>query len=93
MARLLLPETPGESAIRRVTALVLSVWMLLTGCTGSRYPSYSQPGPIETDFTQDSCAQDSQAAGASTVLGSEVAAQREATRHRMCMEARGWTAE
>ncbi len=79
----------------RVAALIFSVWVLLSGCSGDTYPSYSKLGSIETDFKQDSdaCMQDFGAASASTAPASPEDAKREASRYRMCMEARGWTAE
>ena len=83
----------------RLAVLVFSVWVLLAGCTGPTY-SYSKPGSSSLDFKQDSyaCLQESRvswgAAGGLMIAAAQADAKREANRlYRMCMEARGWTAE
>jgi hypothetical protein len=68
----------------RLAAVVFSGWVLLSGCTGPTY-SYSKPDGSPMDFKQDSyaCVQDA-----------SIDAKRQANRlYKMCMEARGWTAE
>ena len=68
----------------RLAAVVFSGWVLLSGCTGPTY-SYSKPDGRPMDFKQDSyaCVQDA-----------IIDAKRQANRlYKICMEARGWTAE
>jgi len=68
----------------RLAAVVFSGWVLLSGCTGPTY-SYSKPDGSPMDFKQDSCA---------CVQDASIDAKRQANRlYKMCMEARGWTAE
>jgi hypothetical protein len=81
----------------RFMALVLGV-VLFAGCAGPTY-SYSKAGSNVADFRQDSCAcvQEPRmswgAGGNPMVVGTSTAAKQEAILYRMCMEARGWTAE
>jgi len=81
----------------RLAALVFSAWVLLSGCTEPIY-SYSKPGATEMDWKQDSyaCVQGSGTFAGGTGLVSVGAAtdnRREISRlYKMCMEARGWTA-
>ena len=68
----------------RLAALVFSAWVLLAGCTGPTY-TYSKPDGSPMYFKRDSyaCVQDA-----------SIDAKRQAYRlYKMCMEARGWTAE
>jgi len=68
----------------RLAAVVFSAWVLLSGCAGPTY-SFSKPDGRSMDFKQDSyaCVQDA-----------SIDAKRQANRlYKMCMEARGWTAE
>ena len=82
----------------RLAALVFSAWVLLSGCTGSTY-SYSKAGSNVADFRQDSyaCVQEPRmswgASGNPMIVGASTDAKQEATLYRMCMEARGWTAD
>jgi hypothetical protein len=82
----------------RLAALVLSAWALLSGCTGAAY-SYSKAGSDVVDFRRDSdaCVQEPRmswgASGNTMIVGASTDAKQEATLYRMCMEARGWTAE
>jgi hypothetical protein len=81
----------------RLAALVLSAWVLLSGCTEPIY-SYSKPGATLMDWKQDSysCVQEPGTLAGGTGLVSVGAAtnnRRETSRlYKMCMEARGWTA-
>ena len=82
----------------RLAALVLSAWVLLSGCTGAAY-SYSKAGSDVVDFRRDSdaCVQEPRmswgASGNPMIVGASIDAKREASKlYRMCMEARGWTA-
>jgi hypothetical protein len=81
----------------RFMALVLGV-VLFTGCAGPTY-SYSKAGSNVADFRQDSyaCVQEprmSWGAGGNPIsVGASTDAKQEVTLYRMCMEARGWTAE
>jgi len=78
-------------------ALVLGA-ALLAGCTGPTY-SYSKAGSDVADFRRDSsaCVQEPRmswgASGNPMIVGASTDAKQEATLYRMCMEARGWTAE
>jgi hypothetical protein len=68
----------------RLAAAVFSAWVLLSGCADPTY-SYSKPDGSSTDFKLDShaCVQDA-----------SIDAKRQANRlYKLCMEARGWTAE
>ena len=82
----------------RLGALVLSAWGLLSGCTAPSY-SYSKAGADLAAFRQDSysCVQEPRVSLGTTanpiVLGASVDARREAKLYRMCMKAKGWTAE
>ncbi len=82
----------------RLAALVFSAWVLLSGCTGPAY-SYSKAGPDADDFRRDSyaCVQEPRvswgASGNPMIVGASIDAKRETSKlYRMCMEARGWTA-
>ncbi len=81
----------------RFMALVLGV-VLFAGCAGPTY-SYSKAGSNVADFRQDSyaCVQKPRmswgAGGNPMIVGASTDAKQEATLYRMCMEARGWTAE
>jgi hypothetical protein len=81
----------------RLAALVFSAWVLFAGCTGPTY-SYSKTGSNVADFRQDSyaCVQEPRmswgASGNPMIVGASTDAK-QATLYRMCMEARGWTAE
>jgi hypothetical protein len=82
----------------RLAALVFSAWVLLSGCTGPTY-NYSKAGSNLADFRQDSyaCVQEPRmswgASGNPVIVGASTDAKQEATLYRMCMEARGWTAD
>lgn len=80
-------------------AAILVVAVLLAACTGPTY-SYTKAGSAVADFRRDSnaCVHEPRMSwGASenpTIVGASTDARREANRlYRMCMEARGWTAE
>jgi hypothetical protein len=81
----------------RFMALVLGV-VLFAGCAGPTY-SYSKAGSNVADFRQDSyaCVQEPRmswgAGGNPMIVGTSTDAKQEAILYRMCMEARGWTAE
>jgi hypothetical protein len=77
----------------RLAALVFSAWVLLSGCAGPTY-SYSKPGSSEMDWKQDSyaCVQDSPASSGRPRLVAVGAAIDAKRLYKMCMEARGWTA-
>jgi hypothetical protein len=81
----------------RFMALVLGV-VLFAGCAGPTY-SYSKAGSNVADFRQDSyaCVQEPRmswgAGGNPMIGGASTDAKQEATLYRMCMAARGWTAE
>ena len=78
-------------------ALVLGT-ALLAGCTGPTY-SYSKAGSDVADFRRDSFAYVQEprmswgAGGNPMIVGASTDAKQEATLYRMCMAARGWTAE
>jgi hypothetical protein len=83
----------------RLATLVFSTWVLLIGCTGPTY-SYSKAGSDVADLRRDSsaCVQEPRTSwGASEnpmIVGASTDAKRPSSkRYRMCMEARGWTAE
>ena len=83
----------------RLAAVVFSGWVLLSGCTGPTY-SYSKVGSDVAEFRRDSsaCVQEPRmswgASGNPMIVGASIDAKREASAlYRMCMEARGWTAE
>jgi hypothetical protein len=82
----------------RLAALVFSAWVLLAGCTGPTY-SYSKPGSDVADFKRDSnvCMQEPRmswsASGSPMIARASTDAKQDATLYRVCMEARGWTAE
>jgi hypothetical protein len=82
----------------RLVALVLGA-MVLAGCTGPTY-SYSKAGSDVADFRRDSnaCVQEPRMSwGASEnpmIVGASIDATQDSKRlYKMCMEARGWTAE
>jgi hypothetical protein len=81
----------------RFVVLVLGA-TLLAGCTGPTY-SYSKAASDVADFRRDSsaCVQEprmSWGASRKPMMGSaSTDAKQEATLYRMCMEARGWTAD
>ena len=82
----------------RLAALVFSAWVPLSGCTAPTY-SYSKAGSDVADFRRDSyaCVQEPRmswgASGNPMIVGASIDAKREASKlYRMCMEARGWTA-
>ncbi len=81
----------------RLAALVFSAWVLLSGCTELIY-SYSKPGATEMDWKQDSyaCVPESGTVAGGTgfvSVGAATGNRRETSRlYKMCMEARGWTA-
>jgi hypothetical protein len=81
----------------RFMALVLGV-VLFAGCAGPTY-SYSKAGSNVADFRQDSsaCVQEPRmswgAAGNPMIVGTSTDAKQEAILYRICMAARGWTAE
>jgi hypothetical protein len=78
-------------------ALVLGV-VLFAGCAGPTY-SYSKAGSNVADFRQASyaCVLEPRmswgAGGNPMIVGASTDAKQEATLYRMCMAARGWTAE
>jgi hypothetical protein len=82
----------------RLATLVFSAWVLLAGCTGPTH-SYSKAGSDVADFRRDSyaCVQEPRMSwGASEnpmIVGASTDAKQEAALYRMCMEARGWTAD
>jgi uncharacterized protein YceK len=81
----------------QLAALVFCACVLLGGCTGSIY-SYSKAGSDAADFERDSyaCVQEPQMSwgvSESPVTVSASDARRQALLYRMCMRARGWTAE
>jgi|ERR1700730_4459280 hypothetical protein len=89
----------GNLPMLRVAALVFSAWGLLSGCTGPPY-SYSKAGSDVADFRQDSdaCVQEPRmswgASGSPMIVGASSDGNRDASKlYRMCMGARGWTAE
>jgi hypothetical protein len=81
----------------RFVFLVLGA-ALLAGCTGPTY-SYSKAASDVADFRRDSsaCVQEPQmswgASGNPMIVSARTEAKQETTLYRMCMEARGWTAE
>ena len=78
----------------RCVALVLGV-VPLAGCTGPTY-SYSKPDGSPMDFKRDSyaCVQESRVSWGASGNAMIIDAKRQANRlYKMCMEARGWTAE
>jgi hypothetical protein len=83
----------------RLAALVFSTWVLFIGCTRPTY-SYSKAGSDVVDFRRDShaCVQEPRMSWGASENPMIVRASTDATRqssalYRMCMEARGWTAE
>ena len=97
-SRMRLHLADGPPAMTRFMALVLGV-TLLTGCIGPTY-SYSKAGSNVADFRQDSsaCVQEPRmswgASGNPMIVGASTDAKRQSsTLYRLCMEARGWTAE
>jgi hypothetical protein len=99
VASLLLPRPlEGELPMLRLAALVFSTWVLLIGCTGPTYRC--KAGSDVADFRRDSnaCVQEPRMSwGASEnpmIVGASTDDKRQSsTLYRMCMEARGWTAE
>jgi len=81
-----------------LAVLIFSACVLLVGCTGPIY-SYSKAGSEAADFRRDSyaCVQEPRISrGASETPmtgGASTDGKREAHLYRMCMRARGWTAE
>jgi hypothetical protein len=81
----------------RLMALVLGA-ALLAGCTGPTY-GYSKAASDVADFRRDSdaCVQEPRmswgASGNPMIVSASIDTKQEATLYRMCMEARGWTAE
>lgn len=71
--------------VLRLVTLVLSVWGLLSGCTGPTY-SYSKAGVQEPRISGG-------ASGTPMIVGGRTDGKRETKLYRMCMEANGWTAE
>jgi hypothetical protein len=82
----------------RLATLVFSAWVLLSGCTSPTY-SYSKAGSDVADFRWDSyaCVQEPRmswgASGNPMIVSASTDAMQDATLYRMCMEARGWTAD
>jgi hypothetical protein len=82
----------------QLAVLIFSACVLLVGCTGPIY-SYSKAGSDVSDFRQDSyaCVQElriSRGASATPMtVGASTDGKRHAYRYRVCMTARGWTAE
>jgi hypothetical protein len=82
----------------RLATLVFSAWGLLSGCTGPTY-SYSKAGSDVADFREDSyaCVQEPRVSlvdtGNPMTVGASIDAKRQGKLYRVCMEARGWTAE
>ena len=81
----------------RLLALGLGV-LLVAGCTGPTY-SYSNAGSDVAGFRRDSnaCVQEPRmswdASGHPMIVSASTDAKQDVTLYRMCMEARGWTAE
>jgi hypothetical protein len=82
----------------QLAVLVFSECILLAGCTGPIY-SYSKADSDVADFRRDSyaCVQEPRisgdASGAPVNVRASTDGKREAHLYRMCMRARGWTAE
>jgi hypothetical protein len=91
-------QSRGNPLISQLAVLIFSACVLLVGCTEPIY-SYSKAGSDVSDFRQDSyaCVQEPQISrGASETpmtVGASTDGKREALLYRMCMRARGWTAE